>query len=92
MKKILLHMCCGPCSCYPVKRLRELGYEPVGYFFNPNYSIKDKNGIEVFKMRKMPSLFGRRFQVVKTAELSEEQESLILLSLMMMVLLERKRG
>lgn len=36
MKKILLHMCCGPCSCYPVKRLRELGYEPVGYFFNPN--------------------------------------------------------
>ena len=29
-------MCCGPCSCYPVKRLREIGYEPVGYFFNPN--------------------------------------------------------
>jgi len=34
--KILLHMCCGPCACYPVKRLRELGFEPVGYFFNPN--------------------------------------------------------
>jgi len=36
MKKILLHMCCGPCSCYPVKKLREDGIEPVGYFFNPN--------------------------------------------------------
>lgn len=36
MKKILLHMCCGPCSAYPVKRLREMGYEPDGYFFNPN--------------------------------------------------------
>ena len=36
MKKILLHMCCGPCSCFPVKRIRELGYEPTGYFFNPN--------------------------------------------------------
>lgn len=34
--KILLHMCCGPCSAYPVKRLREMGYEPMGYFFNPN--------------------------------------------------------
>ena len=34
--KLLLHMCCGPCSCYPVKRLREEGIEPVGYFFNPN--------------------------------------------------------
>ena len=36
MEKILLHMCCGPCACYPVKRLREEGFEPVGYFFNPN--------------------------------------------------------
>lgn len=34
--KLLLHMCCGPCSCYPVKRLREEGIEPTGYFFNPN--------------------------------------------------------
>lgn len=29
-------MCCGPCSCYPVKKLRADGIEPVGYFFNPN--------------------------------------------------------
>ena len=36
MKEMLLHMCCGPCSCYPVKHLRELGIEPIGYFFNPN--------------------------------------------------------
>lgn len=33
---LLLHMCCGPCSCYPVKKLREDGIEPIGYFFNPN--------------------------------------------------------
>lgn len=34
--KLLLHMCCGPCSCYPVKTLRAEGIEPTGYFFNPN--------------------------------------------------------
>lgn len=34
--KILLHACCGPCSCYPVKSLREKGIEPTLYFFNPN--------------------------------------------------------
>ena len=34
--KLLLHVCCGPCACYPVKRLREEGIEPTGYFFNPN--------------------------------------------------------
>ena len=33
---LLMHMCCGPCSCYPVKVLREQGIEPTGYFFNPN--------------------------------------------------------
>ena len=33
---LLLHMCCGPCSCYPLKKLRSEGIEPVGYFFNPN--------------------------------------------------------
>lgn len=33
---LLLHMCCGPCSCYPVKVLRGQGIEPIGYFFNPN--------------------------------------------------------
>ena len=36
VRRLLLHMCCGPCSCYPVKRLREDGLEPIGWFFNPN--------------------------------------------------------
>ena len=34
--KLLMHMCCGPCSCYPLKKLRSDGIEPTGYFFNPN--------------------------------------------------------
>lgn len=33
---LLLHACCGPCSCYPVKILREKNIEPTLYFFNPN--------------------------------------------------------
>lgn len=34
--KILLHVCCGPCSIYPVESLRKAGHEIRGYFFNPN--------------------------------------------------------
>lgn len=34
--KILMHMCCAPCSCYPTEKLRAEGFEPVGFFFNPN--------------------------------------------------------
>lgn len=33
---ILLHMCCGPCSCYPVKSLREQGHTLTGYSYNHN--------------------------------------------------------
>ncbi|MDD2511343.1 MAG: epoxyqueuosine reductase QueH [Syntrophomonas sp.] len=36
MSKVLLHICCGPCASYPVPRLREEGYELMGYFYNPN--------------------------------------------------------
>ncbi len=34
--KVLLHACCGICSSFPVEKLREDGYEPVVYFYNPN--------------------------------------------------------
>lgn len=34
--KVLLHMCCAPCSIAPVKYLREHDAEIEGYFYNPN--------------------------------------------------------
>ena len=34
--KILLHACCAICSGYPIELLKELNYEPVIYFCNPN--------------------------------------------------------
>lgn len=33
---MLLHICCGPCAAFPLKHLRESGYDVVGYFYNPN--------------------------------------------------------
>jgi len=35
-KRILLHICCAPCSIYTVKELRREGTEVSGYFYNPN--------------------------------------------------------
>ena len=34
--KILLHICCAPCTVYPLRVLREEGMEATGLFFNPN--------------------------------------------------------
>ncbi|MEN8135869.1 MAG: epoxyqueuosine reductase QueH [Thermodesulfobacteriota bacterium] len=33
---ILLHICCGPCTAYPLQMLREEGHQVQGYFYNPN--------------------------------------------------------
>jgi epoxyqueuosine reductase len=35
-KKVLLHICCAPCSIYVLRQLRAEGCEVFGYFFNPN--------------------------------------------------------
>ncbi|MCL7488195.1 MAG: epoxyqueuosine reductase QueH [Desulfobulbaceae bacterium] len=33
---ILLHVCCGPCTVYPLQILRDQGNSVEGFFFNPN--------------------------------------------------------
>ncbi|MBQ7934818.1 MAG: epoxyqueuosine reductase QueH [Clostridia bacterium] len=36
MEKLLLHICCAPCSVACIKQLREEGIEPTGFWYNPN--------------------------------------------------------
>ncbi|WP_045215930.1 epoxyqueuosine reductase QueH [Desulfonatronovibrio magnus] len=33
---VLLHICCGPCAIYPLRKLKSQGYEVTALFFNPN--------------------------------------------------------
>ncbi|MEJ2034000.1 MAG: epoxyqueuosine reductase QueH [Deltaproteobacteria bacterium] len=33
---ILMHLCCGPCTAYPLTALRGQGHRVRGFFFNPN--------------------------------------------------------
>ena len=34
--KLLLHICCAPCSNMCIETLRGDGIEPVGFWYNPN--------------------------------------------------------
>lgn len=34
--KVLMHICCAPCTIYPLKELRTHGHDVTGLFFNPN--------------------------------------------------------
>ena len=46
-KKLFLHICCAPCSLYPVKKLQEEGFQLTGFFYNPNI-----HPLKEFKRRK----------------------------------------
>lgn len=74
-----------------------LGEVPVlgwftGYLFNPSYGVTRPDGTLVVRLKKQPSMVGRRFRVTKLAEFEEGEEDRIILGLMMMILLERRRG
>ena len=34
--KILLHICCGPCALFPLRKLRTAGHDVTGFFYNHN--------------------------------------------------------
>ena len=42
-KRLLLHICCGPCSTYSIKRLQEQGFEVNGFWYNPNIHPFDEH-------------------------------------------------
>ncbi len=64
----------------------------TGYLFNPAYLVTRPDGTQVAKLKKEPSFFGRRFTVSKVADFQQGEEERLVLSLMMMILLERRRG
>lgn len=64
----------------------------TGYFFNPSYSIKRPDGTLVCSFTKDASFFGRKFSLNKENQFEQGEEERIKLGLMMMVLLERRRG
>ncbi|NJB86985.1 hypothetical protein GGR26_002762 [Lewinella marina] len=64
----------------------------TGYLFHPSYLVTDHRGREVARLSKQPSFFGRKFRVDKLAPVEEVDDDRIMLGLMMMILLERRRG
>lgn len=65
----------------------------TGYLFNPIYDVKTPEDELVFELKKQPSFWGRKFEIHKHSDnVSTADGERILLGLMMMVLLERRRG
>ncbi|WP_156308470.1 LURP-one-related/scramblase family protein [Sphingobacterium endophyticum] len=62
-----------------------------GYFFNPSYILRNDLDEPMFEIIKEPSFFGRKFKVNKLTDKEVDDERFVL-SLMLMVLMERSNG
>lgn len=64
----------------------------TGYLFNPAYLIKKMDGTPVMRLVKQPAFFEGKFQLSAQNQLSQDEETICLLSALTMTLLERMRG
>lgn len=64
----------------------------TGYVFNPVYLIKRPDGNTVMRLEKIPSFLSRKFLIKRVDQLSSQEETQAILSMLMMILLERSRG
>jgi uncharacterized protein YxjI len=63
-----------------------------GFVFNPAYLVLRDDASVVMRLEKISSFFSRQFTIKAMDKLNEQEEKQILLSLMMMLLLEKNRG
>jgi uncharacterized protein YxjI len=64
----------------------------TGYFLNPAYIVSRMDGSPVARLAKQPAFFEGKFQLTPTAPVAAEDETIVLLSVLTMTLLERMRG
>lgn len=64
----------------------------TGYLFHPAFLVTRHDGAVVMRLQKVPAFFESKFIIEQKAPLDESEQRRVLLSLLMMVLLERSRG
>lgn len=63
-----------------------------GYFLHPSYLATRADGTPAMRLTKEPAFWEGRFRIEKLADLTPREELNLLLSFLMMILLERRRG
>lgn len=63
----------------------------TSYLFHPAYLV-DLHGTTRLRLQKQPAFFETKFRLEQHERISEQEENLLLPSIMMMLLLERERG
>ena len=84
---------------YPWKKFWDgmLGELPIigmfsGFFIHPSYLVSNTTGEPVFRLTKKAAFFEGLFQIDELKDMQEADDMRALLSLLMMIMLERRRG
>jgi len=59
--KILIHVCCGPCSAGLIERLKNEGHEVCVFFYNPNIYPEEEHDRRADNARQVAEHFGADF-------------------------------
>ena len=82
-KRLLLHICCAPCACGCIERLRKEGVEFAFYFSNSNLNTQDEYGKRLNNAQKLAELeniplyideYDHASWLERTASLADEPE------------------
>lgn len=83
----------------PMKKIIEgiLGEIPIVGFLavwllNPSYIVRNSDGQDLLRLTKRPAFFEGKYTLDKLNEMPEDDELRSLMALIMLVLLERRRG
>ncbi len=63
-----------------------------GYVFNPAYLVSKTDKTSIARLQKQPAFLEGKFLLSAESQLAESEESLVLLGVLTMTLLERSRG
>lgn len=64
----------------------------VTLLVNPTYIVKRADGREILRLEKKPAFFEGKFTLHQLTDMEDSEEARSILSLIMMALLERRRG
>ena len=62
------------------------------YIFNSSYIVTSERGTQIFRLTKVPTFWGSLFKIDKLAEVTPDEELCCMMSILMMIFLEKSRG
>ena len=78
--KLLLHSCCGPCSTYPIKVLREENIDITSFWFNTNihpyteYKARFDSYKKLMDIYEIPTIVKHEYDIIKFTRSVFEKE------------------